>query len=211
MSKMQVMAHVMTVANLKGGTAKTTSAVFLAHALAASNRRVLFVDADPQGSALRWSELAEWPIPAPGLPVRDLHRRLPGITRDGYDVVVIDTPPLDEQAGIVYSALRAATHVVVPMAPTTIEFDRIAPVWAAVEEVAPLREGPPPISAVLLNRTVPNASSTETFRTTLTDAGHRVLNTAIPRREQFAQAYGAQVNPTGPYAEAAEELLTVLP
>jgi chromosome partitioning protein len=198
---------VITVANLKGGTAKTTSAVFLAHALAASGRQVLFVDADPQGSALRWSELAEWPFPALGLAVRDLHRRLPGIAGDRYDLVVIDTPPLDEQAGVVYSALRAATHIVVPMAPTTIEFDRLSPVWAAVEEVAPLRDGPSPVSVVLLNRTVPNASSTEAFRLHISDAGHQVLSTAIPRREQFAQAYGAPVDAAGPYTDAAEELL----
>ena len=41
----------LAVINLKGGTGKTTSAVYLAAALARRGRTLL-VDADPQGSAL---------------------------------------------------------------------------------------------------------------------------------------------------------------
>jgi len=44
--------------NLKPGTGKTTSAVWLAHIFAQAGRTVLLVDADPSGSALEWSDLA---------------------------------------------------------------------------------------------------------------------------------------------------------
>src|SRR6266487_5620157 len=44
--------------NLKPGTGKTTSAVWLAHIFAQAGKRVLLVDADPSGSALEWSDLA---------------------------------------------------------------------------------------------------------------------------------------------------------
>ena len=67
------------VANLKGGTAKTTTAVFLAHVMAAEGRTLL-VDADPQGSALGWAETAEeLPFSTVSLPVRNLHRQLPDL------------------------------------------------------------------------------------------------------------------------------------
>lgn len=197
--------HIVTVCNLKGGTGKTTTAVHLAHAYAAEGRRVLLVDADPQGSALRWSEAAEWELPTIALPVKSLHTKLAGIVPADTDVVVIDTPPLDDQAGIVYSALRAADTVIVTMAPTMMEFERLADVWAAVEEVESLRAAPADVR-VLLNRTVPNANSTPTFRELITDGGHPVLHTTVPRRESIAQSFGGPVTDLSRYAAIIREL-----
>lgn len=198
--------RVITVANLKGGTTKTTVAAYLAHTWHAAGHRLLLVDADPSGSALRWSELAGWPLPAVGLATRDVHKRLDAIA-DGYDLAVVDTPPFEEQQGIVASALRAADDVVVPVSPTTMELDRLSPIMAAVEDIEPLRDEPPRVS-VLLSRVVKGASSGPATRDAITGAGYHVLNVEVPRREQLAQAFGGAVAADGtafPYA--AEEIL----
>lgn len=206
---------VLAVVNLKGGTTKTTSSAFLLHAFAESGLTVLGVDADPQGSLGRWAEQADWLVPVVGMAVANLHRQLPGVTGDGitgekYDAVVIDTPPLEDHRSIVMSVLRVATHVVTPMAPTPIEYERLTSVQAALRDAADVRpDEREPAFGVLFTRTVPNAASTEGFRQAVNDDGVRVFKAAVGRLERFAQAYGDTV--TGAlntaYGDVLDELL----
>jgi chromosome partitioning protein len=153
------------VINLKGGTGKTVTAVHLATALAARGRTLL-VDADPQGSALSWSEEAEeLPFAVVGLPVRSLHKRLSDLL-PGLMHVVIDTPPGDH--AIVRSAITAAEVIVVPIAPSIIDLDRLRPTLdliAEVEAVSPLRV------FVLLTRVRAATRSGRLAREILEDSG----------------------------------------
>jgi chromosome partitioning protein len=173
------------VLNLKGGTGKTTSAVFLAAGLQRAGDRTLLVDADPQGSALAWSALVEaWPIPTIGMPKPVLHRQLPQLA-EGYAHVVIDCPPADE--AIVRSALLVADIVVLPMAPSMMDLDRLRPTLGLLADVAPQNE---PGFWALLTRVRPRTSMSAAARLWLTDLEVPVLKAEIPLRETFARALG---------------------
>lgn len=198
------------IVNLKGGAGKTTSAAFVAHALRELGRRVLAVDADPQGSLLKWQELGEWPIPCVGLPSASLHRDLPGIVDGQFEATVIDTPGTANGRPIALSALRAATHVIVPCAPTPVEFAELGPLRALIEDATDLRpSGRPPVVGALLVRVIPGAGSTGAYRAAALADGWRVLRPVIGRLERYAQAFGDPVPSalaTG-YGDAVLELL----
>lgn len=205
---------ILTVSNLKGGSSKTTTAAYLAHALAELDLRVLVVDADPQASITRWAEMAEWNIPVRGMASGRLH--VPGVGVDleaaGHDAVVIDTPPTEKERGIVESAIRAATHVVVPLAPTSAEYERMAAVRELIEDVSHLgRHGAQPVAAALLTRTVAGASSTGVYAEMLREDGWHVMRATVGRLERYAQSFGAPIEraTNTAYGDALAELLGV--
>ena len=196
----------LALANLKPGTGKTTSAVWLAHVFAQAGNSVLLVDADPCGSALEWSDLAAmdprlappqaaFPFRIVALPSRELHRRVPEIARDD-DVVIIDTPQIEDHGAIARSALRYADEVLIPCAPSPIEINRTSPVRDEIAEVRALRDIPVR-SAVLLNRCIARAHSTTDARDALQGLGYDVLDTAVPRLEVYAQSFGMPIKRTG--------------
>ena len=196
----------LALANLKPGTGKTTSAVWLAHVFARTGNSVLLVDADPSGSALEWSDLAAmdprlaapqaaFPFRIVALPSRELHRRLPDIARDD-DVVIIDTPQIEDHGAIARSALRYADEIVIPCAPNPIEINRTTPVRDEIADLEAVRDRPVR-SAVLLNRCITRAHSISDARQALQDLGYDVLATAVPRLEVYAQSFGMPIADTG--------------
>ncbi|HEY3734000.1 MAG TPA: AAA family ATPase [Streptosporangiaceae bacterium] len=195
----------LALANLKPGTGKTTSAVWLAHIFAQAGQNVLLVDADPSGSALEWADLAAmypglppqaaFPFRIVALPSREMHRRIPEIAQDG-DVVIIDAPQLEDHAAIALSALRYADEILIPCAPSPIEINRTTPVREEISEVAAVRDKPARV-AVLLNRCVARANSTTDAREALQGLGYDVLDTVVPRLEVYAQSFGMPIPDTG--------------
>src|ERR1700734_2183407 len=196
----------LALANLKPGTGKTTSAVWLAHVFAQAGNSVLLVDADPAGSALEWSDLAAmdprlsspqaaFPFRIVALPSLELHRRLPEIAKDD-DVVIIDKPQIEDHAAIARSALRHADEILIPCAPSPIEINRTSPVRDEIAEVQAIRDTPMR-SAVLLNRCIARAHSTTDAREALEGLGYDVLGTVVPRREVYAQSFGMPIKQAG--------------
>lgn len=191
---------------LKPGTGKTTSAVWLAYAFHRRGLKVALADADKGSSALQWSDMVGgFPFDIGGLAVQDFHRRADAFSRDP-DVVIGDVPQIEDHARIARSAMRWADVRIVPVAPTPIELERMSAIWNEFDDLEGLtRDGS--TSHVLLNRVVSGAVSGPIARKVLTDQGRDVLTTAIPRLEVFAQSFGGEPERNTAYDQLATELL----
>jgi chromosome partitioning protein len=202
---------IVALLNQKGGVGKTTLALHLAGAWAGMGKRVLVVDADPQGSALDWSE-QRWreglarAFGVLGLARETLHRELPEIAAP-YDRVVIDGPP--RTASITRSALLAADLVLVPVQPSP--FDG----WASAEMLRLLDEArlfrPELTARMLLNRCAARTVIARETAEALADHDPPVLGNRIGQRIAFADTArtGRLVHEVPAGAIAAQEIAAV--
>ena len=120
---------VVVIVNQKGGCGKTTIAMQLAGTLGREGKKVLVVDADPQGTALRWAANADdkklFPASISGLSAAGgkVHREI-GKHVGEYDLIFVDCPPAIDSL-IPQSALMVADVALIPVIPSP------ADLWAA--------------------------------------------------------------------------------
>ena len=202
-------AKIITVANQKGGSGKTTVSMQLAGSLAKRGNKVLIVDADPQGTATRWAASADEDKPFPanvaGLSAAGgkVHNEVKKYIHD-YQFIVIDCPPAVDSP-VPQSALMISDLVLVPVIPSPADLWAAAGIQKLIENISDLNEGLQ--SRLVANMCQPNTNLAKDALEVLNDFGITLSDSPLHLRTAYRQSavFGGTVHDMGSQASAAIE------
>lgn len=173
---------IVTIANSKGGSGRTTTAIMLAFAYSRTHRPVTVIDTDPQESATTWSYLARTgpgrlpfaviPHPA-GSDVSSMVERVAP-----ESIIIVDTPSHD--LPFAQEISRVSDLVLVPTLPAATDYPTTITTIRALD--AP--------HAVLLTQAHRRSAAAGQWRRKYERDGVLVVPTVIDHRQFFATIYG---------------------
>lgn len=146
------MVRIIAVVGRKGGIGKTTLSVHLAGEMSARGRKVVLIDADPQGSAAQWAAPGKLPIPVEHLPVTSdkLKPWVERVRAIKADLLILDCPPhLDAALG---AALGLADLAILPCGPSGLDMMAMGEVLGVIRAARQHRSGGKPAALVVPNR-----------------------------------------------------------
>lgn len=178
--------RIITVAQQKGGSGKTTVTVNLATALLAQGKSVALLDTDPQGS------LGKWFMKRVETYGDDPHLRFSTATAWGInyelrslssqvDYVIVDTPPKADSD--LRPALRAADLVLVPLSASHVD------IWAT-QDVLDLADRASKRACIVMNRTRSGTRLGAEVVEAVNELEADVLKTSLGNRILFAESLG---------------------
>lgn len=173
---------ILTIANLKGGVAKSSITGSLAAMAAADGVSVVVVDAEKLGASTSWGKLRHEDSRTPAIDVVDVRgdvsKTIQGQATQ-YDLVIVDIGAGNAKA--IASCAQISDLVLLPCGTTTEEFRKTQ------ETFALMRDSSAPVF-VLLTRVTPSTTGRETketqeLRAVFREAGLNVFDAVIPRRK----------------------------
>lgn len=200
-----MVGSVLTVAQQKGGSGKTTLAIHLAVQWARSGARVALVDVDPQGSVTAWGGARSKRLGGvdPFLSVATVSGwrasgEIEKLTKS-YDRIIVDSAPHAETEARI--AVRAASLVLAPIQPSVMDLWAINPTLKlAADERRPV--------LLVLNRVPARSKTAAAVIAAAEDLGAPIAGSTIGNRTALAAALaiGAGIAETEPTSIAGREI-----
>lgn len=195
---------IVAIAGHKGGTGKTTIAVTVAAELQARGYSVLLVDADPQGTAITWAEMAERAGHSGPTTIAmgdNLRSQLPQMA-EAYAWTVVDCPGRGGRRQV--AALMISDIALLPCGPSPADVWALDEAQELIDEATELR--PDLQVAVVLNK-ADRTTLGATARETIEQLSLRVLTESLGDRVAFreALAVGQGVTVYAEQSKAASE------
>lgn len=179
------MGSVITIAQQKGGSGKTTLAVNLGVALARMGHSVALLDTDPQGSLGRWFLMRRDRLGEAGMEFSTASAW--GVSyeceklRKTHDFVIVDTPPKVDAD--LRPALREADIVLIPVAASHVDL------WAT-DGVLDLAARERKRATIVLNRTKSGTRLGEEVAVAAAALDAEVAQSRLGQRVVFAETLG---------------------
>lgn len=144
-SKVKPQANIITIANQKGGSGKSTIAVNLAIKLLESSNKVLVMDTDPQKSIESFTNIRESESNAKkNLKHFTLSNRTGNIAEslkqfiELYEHIIIDTGGIDSQES--RKAMLYADSIILPTTPSQFDADVLCTMLETIMEIKDINE-----------------------------------------------------------------------
>lgn len=200
------MGKIAAVANLKGGTGKSTIAVNLACELAERGASVAFVDADEQGTASYWIGRGDYPIEVKAAFVgRDVDGWSSRVAALDADIVVIDSPPQIGDA--TQAVIDIADVILIPALASTADIMATGKALALVRAARERRRDRGPKALLVPSRVDRRTASGREIEAVLLEFGEPVAP-IVRQRTAFVDCFTAG-QWIGAYAPASDAYLDI--
>lgn len=196
--------RIISIVSNKGGVGKTTLSVNLAAAAEIAGLRTAIIDLDPQSSAELWKDVRGEKGPSVyGVKWGRLKEAVKAAEADGFDLVIIDTPPKIEDA--ITPAAKLADFCLIPVVPSAPDLQAIGATMALFDRFN--------VQAAVVLNACPNSAGLKAGARAVVQKAYDfpLCPIEIGRRVDFVHAHaeGKGVVEFAPAGKAADEIVSL--